>query len=375
MKILFLTAAIGGGHVKAAQALMHQMEKQLPCCETYLVDSLKYINPAIDSLITGTYLHTIKTVPRLYGKLYDLSEKDEFITYLARGFNHKLSSRLTDLLEQYNPDAVVCTHTMPLQMMSWLKKKGLFKMPVIGIVTDFTNHSFWKLEGVDAFIVAHECIKTDMINMGIQGESIHSFGIPVMEDFLTVKDRGRLLKDMGLEDKPTLLIMGGSLGFGGLQSMFLSLLKLPRDIQIIAVTGCNKKLQERLEKLAHGTKKNVRVLGYSKKISELMDVADLLITKPGGITVSEALAKKLPFLIMTPIPGQEERNASFLIDSGAAIRLTRYSDMEAVLKMTLDKPLIMQQMSAAAAKLAKPDACKDIAKLVGELVSKEAPVT
>ena len=371
MNILFLTAATGGGHVKAAQALMQQMERQIPDCKTRLVDSLKYINPLIDRLVTGTYLKTIRILPAIYGKFYDLSEKDEFITNLVKGFNYILSRKLCSLIEQYNPDAVICAHTMPLQMMSCLKIKKLLNIPVIGIVTDYTNHFFWKLEGVDAFIVAHECIKNDMVKMGIRSDRVHACGIPVTEDFLSTRERCLLLKEMGLENKPTLLLMGGSLGFGGLQSVFSSLLKLHRDIQIIAVAGCNKKLQNQLESLAQGSLKNVRVLGYTDKISELMDVADLLITKPGGITVSEALIKKLPFLIMTPIPGQEERNARFLMASGAAFRLTHYDNMEAVLKMTLDRPSVMQQMAAAAINLAKPHACEDIAGLVRELVQKE----
>lgn len=370
MNILFLTAATGGGHVKAAQALMQQMEKQIPGCKTSLIDTLKYINPLVDKLVTGTYLHTIKTIPGIYGRFYDLSEKDEFITDLVKAFNYILSRKLCSLFEQYSPNAVVCAHTMPLQMLSCLKRKGLLNIPVIGIVTDYTNHFFWKLEGVDAFIVAHECIKDDMVKMGIRKDRVHACGIPVTENFLSTKERGLLLKDMGLENKPTLLLMGGSLGFGELQSVFSSLLKLKRDIQIIAVAGCNKKLQNQLESLSHDSQKSVRVLGYTDKISELMDVADLLITKPGGITVSEALVKKLPFLIMTPIPGQEERNARFLVDSGAAIRLNSCDNMEVVLKRTLDRPSALYKMSEAARKLARPHACMDIALLVEELILK-----
>lgn len=368
MKILFLTAATGGGHIKTALALMQQMEKQIPDCKTRLVDSLKYIHPLVDRLVTGTYLHTIKSVPGLYGKFYDLSEKGELITDLVKGFNYILSRKLLSLFAQYGPDAVVCTHTMPLQMLSHLKQKGMLNIPVIGIVTDYTHHFFWKLKGIDAFIVAHECIKDDMVKMGICEDRIHALGIPVTENFLSSKERCMILKDMGLENKPTLLLMGGSLGFGGLQSVFSSLLKLNRDIQIIAVAGCNKKLQNQLETLAQGTQKTVKVLGFTDKISELMDAADLLITKPGGITISEALIKKLPFLIMTPIPGQEERNARFLVNSGAAVRLHSYEDMEAVLKRILDRPSALHRMSEAAKKLARPHAGKDIADLVEELV-------
>lgn len=372
MNILFLTAATGGGHVKAALALMKQMEKQIPGCKTNLVDTLKYISPMVDRLITGTYLMTIRTAPGIYGKLYDISEKDEFITDLVKSFNNILSHKLYRLFEQHVPSAVICTHTIPLQMLSRLKVKGLLNIPLIGIVTDFSNHYFWKLDGIDALIVPHEFVKDDMLKMGIPGNRIYTCGIPVGEDFLTAPGDKRLaLKNLGLENKPTILLMGGSLGFGDIRTVFASLLSIRREIQIIVVAGSNKKLKALLEDLAQSSDKSILILGYTDRVSELMDASSLLITKPGGITISEALIKKLPILITTPIPGQEERNARFLINAGASVRITSFDDMEALLEKILDKPHVMQNMSEAAAKLAKPHACEDIAGIVEKLVLKE----
>jgi processive 1,2-diacylglycerol beta-glucosyltransferase len=368
MNILFLTAATGGGHVKAAQALMRQMEKQLPDCRTMLVDSLKYINPLVDKVVTGLYLQTIKKAPYIYGKFYDLSENDDFITDFVKAFNSLLSGRLNRLFKQYCFDAAVCAHTMPLQMLSSLKKKGLLNIPLLGIVTDFTHHSFWNLQGVDAFIVAHKAVKNEMIKLGIRDDRVFDCGIPVAEEFLKKDNRSIALKKLGLKNKPTLLLMGGSLGFGEMLSVFSSLLNLKRDIQIIAVAGHNSKLREGLEKLKKGTRKSVKVLGYTDKISELMDAADLLITKPGGITVSEALVKNLPIILTRPIPGQEERNARFLTEAGAAIKLHSCSALNEILKMTLDRPLTMRRMSEAAGKLARPNACFEIADLLEELL-------
>ncbi len=368
MNILFLTAATGGGHVKAAQALIQYMGGRHSCCETRLVDSVSYVNPLIQRLVFGTYLYTVKNVPGIYGKLYDLSEKDEAITDLMKNFNYLLSGRLSRLLAQYSPDAVVCTHTMPLQMLSFLKRKGRFNIPVIGIVTDYTHHYFWKLEGVDAFIVAHEYIKEDMIGMGIPPEKVHACGIPVSQNFQSVKDRRLILNKLGLDNKPTILLMGGSLGLGELQQMLESILRLRRDIQAIAVAGLNEKLRNQLESLARGSSKKVRVLGYTNKISELMDASCLLVSKPGGVTVSEALVKKLPLLVMSPIPGQEERNARFLIDSGAAVRPAPSEDAESMLEYLLDRPALLNKMSEAAGNLSKPMACRDIALLVEDLI-------
>lgn len=372
MNVLFLTAATGGGHVKAAQALMEHMEKQLPGCRTRLVDALKYISPIIDRLITGTYLNTVKTLPGLYGKFYDLSEKDETITKLVRGLNNLLSRRLLQLFQEDMPEAVICTHTMPLQMLARLKKKGLVSIPVIGIVTDYTNHYFWRLDEIDAFIVAHECIKDDMVKMGLRESSIYVCGIPVAERFSKEQtDRRICLARLGLENKPTVLVMGGSLGLGNIEQVFRSLLYIRQEIQIVVVTGSNNKLRQQLEAISADCS-NIRILGYTERISELMSASSLIITKPGGVTISEALVKRLPICIIDPIPGQEERNAKFLRNSGAAFRLTDRDDLEYLLEHTLLKPNILKRMSEAAGRLAKPNACEEISDIVERLVQNQS---
>jgi len=369
-----MTADTGGGHVKAAQALMHQSEKQIPGCKSMLVDSLKFISPAINKIITGTYHKTIKSAPFLYGKLYDLSEDGDFITDIAKAFNGLLSGRLNKLFMQYRFDAAVCAHTIPLQMLASLKRRGLLNIPVIGLVTDYAHHSFWNVAEADAFIVAHEDVKKDMVKMGIDEEKVFAFGIPVAEEFLKPGNRYVLLNKMGFKDKPTLLLMGGSLGFGEMLPLFSALISIARDIQIIAVAGHNKKLKYQMENIVNKrngfNSSNIRIFGYTDKISELMDIADIIITKPGGITVSEALVKNLPIIITRPIPGQEERNARFLTQSGAAVRLHSCSELENILQKMLDRPFTLRRMSKAAGKLARPNASVNIARLLEEFVMK-----
>ncbi len=364
MKILFLTASMGGGHAKAAEAVMETMEMRCPGFSGQIVDTLKYISPVVDKLVTGAYLKTVTTTPGIYGKFYKLSEMDENITDITKSFNKLMSYKLFGFINEYAPAAVVCTHTFPLQMLSSLKRKGMLQVPVIGVVTDFVNHFFWKLDGVDAFIVAHEYIRNDMIKMGIPGEKIHTLGIPVARNFLVHKDRSRLARELGLKNKLTMLIMGGSLGLGGVEKVFKSLLECGRDIQIIAVTGYNAKLEEKLKKIAAGSLKDVKIYGYTDRVSDLMDISDFVITKPGGLTVSEALVKKLPILIMSPIPGQEERNARFLTNTGAAARIFRYEDLDSLFCQILDNPLRLRHMHEMAEYLAKPNASEEIAGLV-----------
>lgn len=364
MKILFLSASTGGGHTKAAEAVMESMGKKHPDFRGLVVDTLKYISPMMDRIITGTYLKTVKNTPQIYGQFYKLSEKEERITDITRTFNKLISHKLLGLIDEYAPTVIVCTHTFPVQMLSSLKLKGKITIPVIAIVTDFVNHLFWKLDGVDAFVVAHDYIRNDMVKMGIPESKIFTYGIPVSQKFLYKKDRGQLMKELGLKNKPTMLVMGGSLGFGEMGKVFSSLLACSRDVQIIVVTGYNKKLENRLRILSTRSQKDVSVFGYTDRISDLMDVSDFVITKPGGVTIAEALVKNLPIILMSPIPGQEERNARFLTNTGVAARIFRHEDLDGLFCQILDNPLRIKHMREMGSYLAKPDAGDSIADLI-----------
>lgn len=371
MNILFLAASTGAGHVRVSQALMEHMESRIPGCRTRLVDALNYVSPVIDRIITGTYLKTVRKAPFIYGKLYGLSERDETCTDLAKAFSSILAPRLSGLFAGEMPDAVICTHTIPLQMVCRLKRTGFLKIPVIGIVTDYTNHYFWKLEETDAFVVPHEYIMSDMIRMGIDRDRIYPCGIPVCREFTRENGCADITGYAFPLERPAVLLMGGSLGLCNMKDVFASLLALDKDVSIIAVAGRNEKLKKELESLASMSSKPAAVLGYTHDVSRLMDMASVLVTKPGGVTISEALVKKLPIFIMDPIPGQEERNAEFLINAGAALRLPNDGSLRDVLAKALDDPLLLCRMSQAASRLARPDACKDIADLVRELVMKD----
>lgn len=367
MKVLFLSASTGGGHTKAAEAIIERMYMKNQDFEGKIVDALKYINPFVDRLITGTYLAAIRNTPGIYGQFYGWAEKKENITNITKNFNRLVSNKLTRLINDYKPEVIVCTHTFPVQMLSVLKKRGKISIPVIAVVTDFVSHLFWKLDGVDAFVVAHAYIKSDMVKMGIEESRIFVYGIPVSADFLLNKDRETILGKLGLKNKTTILLMGGSLGLGDVRKTLKSLLKSKRDLQIIAVAGHNKKLEIQLMAMASRFKKDVIIYGFTDRISDLMDVSDFIITKPGGVTISEALVKGIPIILMSPIPGQEERNAAFLTNTGAAARIYRNDDMEGMLCQILDNPLRIRHMKEMAQYLAKPEAGDSIITLIEKM--------
>jgi len=371
MNILFLSVSAGGGHMKAAEALKAHVEESYPDSRTILLDTLKYINPIIDKLVIGGYLSTVQVTPKLYGKLYDLAEAGENISEVSQIMNRIISYKIKRLIRQFVPDLIVCTHPFTSQMVTRLKKQTNINPKIVTVLTDFIPHSFWLHEGVDAYIVAHPAMKYDMIAKGINEETIFPLGIPISKKFLEPLNKSEVRNSLGLTNKTTILLMGGSLGFGDIKEVFTGLTESHKDLQIIVVAGQNKALYKQIRKYSNRVDKVIKVFGYTDKIPELMSASDLLISKPGGMTVSEALVKKLPMILISPIPGQEEKNARYLLNGGAAARLYPKQNIEEVLYQLLDIPVRYNQMKEMCTYLAHPSACQDIINLFEELIHKK----
>lgn len=369
MRVLVLYVSVGAGHMRAAEALKESIENQFTGWSVDALDTLKYINPIIDKVVVSSYLGTLKRSPNLYSMLYTASGRGTGIYDMSKALNKLLSYKLKSIIQKYKPSAIVCTHPFPMQMLSSLKEKNKLKIPTVAILTDYVVHSLWLDNGMDAFVVANEIMKVEMINRGIPSGIIFPYGIPVSPKFLTQIDKNCLLNELGLDNKFTVLVMGGGMGFGNIEATMASLLDCDLDIQIIAVTGTNKKLKSQLEQKVKNSSKKVLILSYTDRVNELMDISDLLITKPGGMTVSEALVKGLPIFIISPIPGQEEGNASFLIRSGVASKIDNTSQLIDVLAQVASDPVILNSMRESSKFLGKPHSAADIAALLGRLIS------
>lgn len=369
MKILILYVSVGTGHMKAAEALKESIEKQFRGWEVDILDTLKYISPIIDKIVVNSYLGTLKKSPKLYSMLYTASGSGTGIYDMSKALNKILSYKLKSLLKEYKPSAVVCTHPFPMQMLSSFKERHQVNIPTVAILTDYVVHSLWLDKGMDAFVVANEIMKSEMILRGVPSNIIYPYGIPVSPKFLHTTDKLTLRKEFGLDNKFTILVMGGGMGFGNIESTIASLLECDTDIQIIAVTGTNHRLKAQLEALSANSSKKILILSYTDRINELMDVSDLLITKPGGMTVSEALVKGLPIFIISPVPGQEEGNASFLIRSGVANKIENSQDLMSVLSQVANDPIRLECMRSSSKLLGKPNSADDIAALLDRLVN------
>lgn len=368
MNVLYLSISMGAGHLKAAEALKEYVDQRYPNSRSLVIDTFKYINPIIHKIIVDGYLSIIRSVPCAYGALYRMSERVDNINKLSNALSKVFSYKLVKLIKDFNPSIIVCTHPFPLQIVSCLKRERKIDIPSIGILTDYVNHPFWFLDNIESYIVAHDKIKRDMVNCGLPENRIYSYGIPVSKTFLKKSPKDKLIEKYGLKDKFTILIMGGSLGFGDIKKVFLALLESKRDLQLIVVTGKNKKLKNHLQNYIDQYNKKVLLIGYTNEVYNLMDIADLIITKPGGMTISEALVKELPIFVMSPIPGQEERNSHFLITNGAAEKIYTEKDIQKIIHTVLNNPHKLKSMKEKSKKLSLPNSGYEIVNLMEALV-------
>lgn len=363
MNILFLTVSAGGGHSKTAEVIKDYIELNYKGSKSQIVDVYRYVSPIIDKLVIGSYLRSLKINPKLWGKIYELSEKDDNTGEIMQKINKLLSYKIKKYIRTFKPDVIVCTHPFPLQMVNEMKKKNIFDTPIVTVITDYAVHSFWIQEQVNAYIIPHESMIYDMLGHGVRKEKIYPLGLPVSPKFLEQKNKIQLQKNFGLENIPTFLIMGGSLGIGKIKKIFISLLASTLPFQIIIICGNNDGLKRELEKTYHklGTHKNALILGFTNKVDELMAISDWIITKPGGLTVTEAIIMKLPIIIMSPIPGQEEKNSTFLLNNGIGIELAGSENIEKIYHQFLDNKLRIKHMKEMCEYVSKPNATKDIA--------------
>lgn len=372
MNVLILSVAAGGGHIHAAEAIKRYILLNDSKSNVQVVDTLKYINPLIDKVVIGSYLQTIKITPSLFGKLYTLSENEDGLATVSNKVNELFALKLLPLLKDLKPDLLVCTHPFPAEMVSTLKSKHKVDIPMVCTLTDFAPHNLWIQPGTDAYVVSNSDMIEEMIARGVPRDSIYDLGIPVTPEFLTKYDRTETLKELNLNlNKTTILIMGGSLGIGKIENLYEELIKVSHDIQIIIITGNNKKLYSILSKLQESSPKETRILGYTKEVNKYMQCCDLLLTKPGGLTITEALVCKIPMAIFSPIPGQEEKNAEFLVKHNLAINMGDGRECKRMIQDLLSNPRKIMEMKSCCSLFSKPQSGNEIYKLLNTLLKKQ----
>lgn len=364
-----------------------------------VIDTLEYISPLLNKTVVEIYEHLAKKHPTIWKLMYTTTNKKS-LNKIVEIINKTISKKLIPLLAEEKPDLIISTHPFSTEMISHLKKNENLNIPLICIMTDYAPHRTWLSPNVDSYVVANEEMIEPMEEMGVEKNKIHPFGIPVDNDFFNFVNKKEELRNLGLrDDLPTILIMAGNFGLANIGKVFVKLQKVDLDFQIIIITGKNKGLFNDLKQLTHGKRlrkrdkilakmhlKNIsekhlkimavkksdefkitkptKLIYYTNEVDKYMHVSDLIITKPGGLTISEALACNLPMALFGTIPGQEEENANFLVGKNMAVKLENATGEENIIRNLLLNPEKLNFMKYNCKNFDKSDCLKNIFNLI-----------
>ncbi|MCC6758128.1 MAG: hypothetical protein IT395_00695 [Candidatus Omnitrophica bacterium] len=364
-KILLMYITKVSGHRAATVAIQRALHDLDSTVATPDVNGFGYTYPILEKVVNRAYMSVIKRTPKVWDYLYDnpnVVKKSQSIKKFLHKTSHK---KLAKLFDEYHPDTVVCTQAFPCGMVADYKMAHNLNITLIGVLTDFAPHSYWINEGVDYYVVPDNEARERFIKKGVNPDSIKVYGIPMQAKFAIQLDKNPIAEKLGLDlSVPVILIMGGGQGLGPIKEVVSHLEDIESPLQMIVLTGTNKKLQKWLAKEKKHYSKPIIHFEYANNVDELMEVSTLIVTKPGGLTTSECLAKGLPMVIVDPLPGQEMRNTDFLLKNGIAIRIDKTVDVGEEIDLLLKSPERLALMRKAALAFGKPHAAYDVARLI-----------
>ena len=366
-RVLILSASVGAGHTRAAQAVELAIRETAPDAHVRHVDLLTLTNAAFRRLYAKSYLDLVNVAPHVLGLMYDLMDRP---TRNNRGDRLRLLvERLNvagfrDLLEAERPDVVVNTHFLPAELIAGLRKRGKTAVSQMTVTTDFDTHRLWVNPPTDGYTTATDEGAAYLNYWGVPADTVAVTGIPIHPAFSQPVDRGATLAKHGLSDdgRPIVLQLAGGFGVGPIAKLYGQVLALDTPVQVIAVTGKNADAKAELSAVPVPPHHRAVVLGFTDEMHELMAVADLVMSKPGGLTTSEALASGAAMVIVNPIPGQEARNSDYLLERGAAVKVNNLPTLAVKLASVLGDGGRLAGLKANAKRIAKPRAAHDVAK-------------
>ena len=373
MKVLIFYASYGGGHLNAAKSIENCIKNNYKNIDVEMIDCMKYVNKTIEKITTAAYREMAKKMPWAWGRIYSDAQKGPLAHITSRS-NKIMAIKLLQLLRQKNPDLIISTHPFGSQMCSYLKRKNKITAKIATILTDFAPHDQWLVghESTDYFFVAHDKMKDYLISKNVDKNSIFVTGIPISDRFQKKYDKNEILQQFNLSrEKFTVLFFGGGefgLGKTRTSQIFEDFVRETKihNIQIIAISGKNPKMKDSFEEIVtnNKAKENVVILEFTNKVPELMNISNIVVTKPGGLTTSESLASHLPMVVINPIPGQEEENAEFLESKGIAVWIKKNDNSEKIIESLLSNKEQLQKMKENTKILAKPNSTDDICNIL-----------
>jgi processive 1,2-diacylglycerol beta-glucosyltransferase len=361
-RIAILHAAAGGGHIRAAQALAIAFSRLQPGVTVREVDTLVFASRLYRSTYAASYNAMAARAPKLWGALYHswaLAPVHKSTAPVRLAVDRLNLRRLVRVLEREGPDAVVCTHFLPVEALSPRRGGGRMRVPLYCVITDFTAHPFWAFPHVDRYFVACDRVADELAGHGVARERIEVTGIPIDPRFADLIGRDAARARFAL--------------VGPLAELSERLAALPGDAQVVVVCGANARMRDHIDRLPAGHLGRIRTLGYTHEVDVLLEACDVVVSKAGGLTCSEALVKRAPLVIFKPTPGQEVKNAEYLSSGGAAVYADTIEDVERAVARLLSDPGAREAARAAADRLAAPQAALKVAARVLETIALGAP--
>ena len=372
MKILILSCSTGGGHNAAGKAVKEQLERKGH--EAVMLDPFSLKSDKTASKVGNAYLLTAGKFPGLFGFIYKIGSKISSSRHKSPVYyaNTLMVKRLKAYLDENHFDAVVMPHLFPAEMMTCMKRRHMNIPPTVLISTDYTCIPFFEETECDYYIIPHEDLLEEDIEKGLPAEKLYAFGIPVSPSFQKKTDKEKAKEKLRLPtDKPVYLIMSGSMGFGKMHLFVFELTrKLTHGEQLIIICGNNKKTQ-RILKYTYYRNKNVHITGFTEHVSDYMDASDVIFTKPGGLTSTEALVKNIPVVYTAAIPGCETKNREFFVSRGLALASERIHVQISQGITLVENKEIRNAMMNTQKHFAKPHAAADIVALLEEITSEK----
>ncbi|WP_068787075.1 MGDG synthase family glycosyltransferase [Paenibacillus phocaensis] len=320
-RVLILSEGFGSGHTQAGHALAAGLKQMDPQIRTKVLELGSFLNPTVAPLILSAYRMTVNASPALVGLFYK-HKYEKPVGKLTRLALHKMFYQHTaEVIAQLHPDLIICTHPIPSAIVSYLKVTAGLNVPLCTLITDYDAHGSWMSPGVDRYLVSAPEVKALLVQRGVAPSKVQVTGIPVHPDFWSKQEKTSAREELGLKDMPTALVMGGGWGLLFSEELLAKLAAWREKVQIVFCMGSNEKLAAKLRMHPALQHPNMKVIGFTREIGKWMDASDLLITKPGGMTCTEGMAKGIPMLFFESIPGQEEKNREYFVQRGFGVEL------------------------------------------------------
>jgi processive 1,2-diacylglycerol beta-glucosyltransferase len=367
--VLLLSEGFGAGHTQAANALAVSLRQLSGQIQPRVIELGALLHPNITSWILSAYRKTITSRPKWVGMVYRSQHKKSISRLTQLALHRILYTHTEEVLQQLQPDVIVCTHPIPNAIISRLKRLGM-EVPLYTVITDYDAHGTWVSREVNKYFVSTPEVKQKLLSRGISDPCVEVTGIPVHPQFRERHDRQELRNKFGLKNIPTVLIMGGGWGLVDNRDLFAYMANWRERIQLVICMGNNEKSRIRLSEDRLFRHENIHILGYTNHIDKLMEVSDLLITKPGGMTCAEGMAKSIPMLFYNPIPGQEEENCQYLINQGYGEQIESLDAVDRWFRLLIDNhPSLLQRrahLNESADKLSRCSCAEAIVRLLDQ---------